>query len=62
MRAYVRWFNAERPHQGLGQRTPDEVHLERDTRALQVPLLAALAVSHVDGERDLPVLTLRRAA
>jgi hypothetical protein len=62
MRAYVRWFNAERPHQGLGQRTPDEVHLGRDTRAKAVPIRAALAVLHVDGERDLPVLTLRRAA
>jgi putative transposase len=62
LRAYVRWFNAERPHQGLGQRTPDEVHFARDTRATAVPLLAALAVAHVEGERDLPVLTLRRAA
>jgi putative transposase len=62
MRAYVRWFNTERPHQGLDERTPDEVHLGHDTRAKVVPLLAALAVHHVDGERDLPVLTLRRAA
>ena len=62
MRAYVRWFNEERPQQGLGQRTPDEVHLGRGTRAKAVPLLAALAVHHVDGEHDLPVLALRRAA
>jgi hypothetical protein len=62
MRSYVGWFNVHRPHQGLAQRTPDEVHLGRDTRAKAVPLRAALAVSHVDGERDLPMLTLRRAA
>jgi hypothetical protein len=62
MRGYVTWFNEHRPHQGLGQRTPDEVHLGRDTRAKAVPLLAALAVRHLDGERELPVLSLRRAA
>ena len=61
MRSYVGWFNVHRPHQGLGQRTPDEVHFVRDTRARAVPLRASLAISHVDGERELPVLTLRRA-
>jgi putative transposase len=37
--AYVRWYNAERPHQGLGGRTPDEVReggvAARDERALE---------------------------
>jgi putative transposase len=62
MRAYAfDWFNAHRPHQGLGQRTPDEVHVSRDTRAAAVPLRAALLVRHVDGDRAMPVLTLRQA-
>jgi hypothetical protein len=59
---YARWFNEARPHQGLGQRTPDEVYYGRDTRAKSVPLHAALRVEHIEGDRALPVLSLRRAA
>ena len=63
MRSYAfGWFNVHRPHQGLDQRTPDEVHFGRSTRATSVPLRAVLAVRHVDGDRELPVLSLRRAA
>ena len=62
MRAYVAWFNAHRPHQGLDQRTPDEVHFGRSTRATSVPIHAGLAVRHLDDHRELPVLSLRRAA
>lgn len=59
---YVTWFNAHRPHQGLGQRTPDEVYFGRDTRARSVPLRSELVAALVDGDRALPVLSLRRAA
>ena len=62
LRTYAAWFNQERPHQGLALRTPDEAHLGRSTRAKAVPLRAALAVMHVDEDRELPVLRLRRAA
>jgi hypothetical protein len=30
IRLYVLWYNAERPHQSLNGRTPDEVHFDRD--------------------------------
>jgi hypothetical protein len=56
------WFNAHRPHQGLGGRTPDEVHLGKSTRSTLVPLRAAVDVRHLDDERQLPVLRLRHAA
>ena len=59
---YVRWFNEHRPHQGMDQRTPDETHYARSTRATSVPLRAVLAVAAVAGDRQLPVLALRPAA
>ena len=62
LRAYVRWFNEERPHQGLGQRTPDEVHFRKVTTAREVPLRAALVAELMDDDSELPVLRLRRAA
>ena len=62
LRAYVRWFNEERPHQGLGQRTPDEVHFMKVTAARAVPLRAELVAEHVDNDRDLPAVRLRRVA
>jgi len=49
-------------HQGLGQRTPDEVHFGKVTAARAVPLRAELVAEHLDGDRDLPVLRLRRVA
>jgi putative transposase len=62
LRDYVAWFNAHRPHQGNGGRTPDEVHSARDTRARSVPLRAALHVNFIASDRQLPVLRLRPAA
>jgi putative transposase len=41
---YTTWFNAHRPHQGLGGRTPDEVHFGKSTGAKLVPLRAAVEV------------------
>ena len=60
--AYSHWFNAHRPHQGLGQRTPDEVFYGRYARANLVPLHAALEANLIDGDQSLPVLRLRCAA
>jgi putative transposase len=62
LRAYATWFNAHRPHQGLGQRTPDEVFTGRSRPPVSLPLRARLDVEHLDGNRDLPILRLRRAA
>ena len=62
LEAYAAWFNEHRPHQGLAQRTPDEVHTGRSTRPRAVPLRAVLVAEHLAGDRDLPVLRLRRAA
>ena len=59
---YVTWFNEHRPHQGLGQRTPDEVYFGRDTRPQSVPLRGELVADLVDDDCALPVLRLRAAA
>jgi putative transposase len=61
LRGYATWFNAHRPHQGLGGRTPDEAHFGKSTRAKHVALRAAVEVTHMDSDRQLPVLRLRRA-
>ena len=58
---YVHWFNEHRPHQGLDQRTPDDVYYGRDTRAKSVPLRGELAFETVAGDHSLPALSLRAA-
>ena len=55
-------LNEHRPHQGLGQRTPAEVHHATSTRASSVLLRAVLAAEPLDGNRHLPVLRLRAVA
>lgn len=59
---YAEWFNAERPHQGLGNRTPDDVHERRRRRPRRCPARATLRVRYLGNDRALPVLLLRRAA
>ena len=73
---YAHWYNAHRPHQGLGGRTPDEVFFghqpareqPRDEPcAGQAPVAVRqdaprLEVSFLQGRRHLPVVALRRAA
>ena len=59
---YANWYNAERPHQGLGSHTPDEVHAGRTRRPRVPPAHAVLRVRYLDDDRALPVLRLRRAA
>lgn len=60
--AYATWFNEHRPHQGLGQLTPDEVHFGTSTRAKSVPRRAVLEAKPLAGDRHLPVLRLRAVA
>jgi putative transposase len=62
LRTYVRWFNRSRPHQGLGQRTPDQIHFRRRRKATKHLERGRLEVHHEGGERSLPVLRLTHAA
>jgi len=55
---YAGWYNAERPHQGLGNFTPDEVHQARRRRPRCLPARAALRVRHPGDDRALPILRL----
>jgi putative transposase len=60
--SFVSWFNAERPHQALGQRTPDEVHLGTRARRPRAISRGVLAVRFAGGDHRLPVFRLRDAA
>jgi transposase InsO family protein len=62
VRRWARWFNAERPHQGLGQQTPDEVYRGRPPRVARDLTDGMLHVRFLDGDKRLPILRLRRAA
>ena len=62
LRSYARWFNECRPYQGLGQRTPDEIYFDEDTRARAVSLCCELVVDSLADDHSLPVLRLRAAA
>ncbi len=58
---YADWYNAERPHQGLGNRTPNEVHAGGRRSPRRVPARAALRVRYLGDDRALPILRLRAA-
>ena len=58
---YAWWYNAERPHQGLGNLTPDEIHEGRRRRPPRCPARATLRVSCLGDDRALPILRLRAA-
>ncbi len=62
LRQYQTWFNQERPHQGLGQRTPDEVYFDRPCKPTRDTTGSTRHVRFLDGDRRLPVLRLRDAA
>jgi transposase InsO family protein len=60
--SFVSWFNRERPHQSLGNRTPDEVHSGRSRRRPRALTRGVLAVRFIRGDHRLPLLRLRDAA
>lgn len=62
LRRYQTWFNSERPHQGIGQRTPDDVYFDRPAQAPRSTTDSKLHVRFLDGDRRLPILRLHRAA
>lgn len=57
-----RWHNAERPHQGLGQQTPDEIYGGRPPGRTRDVTAGTLSVRFLDGDKRLPILRLSRAA
>ncbi len=59
---YVSWFNGWRPHGSLSSRSPDEVFFGRPPRRLRPVKRATLHVRFLDGDRRLPIFTLRPAA
>ena len=59
---YAGWFNRERPHEGLGGRTPDDVHCGRKQKRPRMIDQARLEVRLLGGDRRLPILRLRRVA
>jgi putative transposase len=62
LRRYARWFNQERPHQGLRHSTPDEVYYGRVPRAGRSVTGGVLRVRFLDGDCRLPILRLANAA
>lgn len=62
LRMYASWFNEARPHQGLGQRTPNQAFFRRRRKARRNLEQGMLEVHLVGGERGLPVLRLKQAA
>ena len=60
--SYATWFNAHRPHQGLHQRTPDEVYSGAPRLLPKVIREGQLHVRFHDGDKHLPVLRLVNAA
>ena len=62
LRRWQRWFNSFRPHQGLQQRTPDDVYRERRPRKVHHLTAGTLSVRFLDGDPRLPILRLRDVA
>ena len=62
LKTWQRWHNGYRPHQGLGQQTPDEVYRGRPPRRPRDVTAGTLSVRFLDGDRRLPILRLSRAA
>ncbi len=62
LRRWARWRNSWRPHQGLEQRTSDDVyHRQRPRRARNLTA-GTLSVRFLDGDLRLPIPRLRDAA
>jgi len=62
LKRWARWFNTHRPHQGLGQQTPDEVYRGRPPRQTRNLTAGTLSVRFLDGDKRLPILRLSRVA
>ena len=62
LRRWQRWHNSLRPHQGLEQRTPDDVYRGRRPRRVRHLTAVTLSVRFLDGDPRLPTLRLRDAA
>lgn len=62
LRRWQCWHNAHRPHQGVGQRTPDNVYYRRRPRRARQVTAGTLSVRFLDGDPRLPILRLRDAA
>ena len=70
--AFVGWYDAHRPHQTFGGRTPAEVYEgldrvdQRGGRGTATQLVSskqiALEVSYLEGRKHLPIVELRAAA
>jgi len=65
---YVDWFNRFRPHQGLAGKTPEDVYTGASTAgpAFEVhgpkAVTLHLVVTAHEGQQQLPVVELRKAA
>jgi len=66
---YADWYNNHRPHQALDGRTPQDVYSGAQPQAppshsipnSKLPVME-LAVTHLHGNKLLPVVELRKAA
>ncbi len=58
LRRCAAWFNEERAHQGLGQRTPDDIYFDRSAKPARDITGGTLQVRFHDGDRRFPVLRL----
>ncbi len=64
---YLNWYAEHRPHQGLDGRTPNEVYdrlpvvARKKREAKEIPRTELLVRFH-EGQRQLPIVELRRAA
>jgi hypothetical protein len=62
LKRYVLWRNQERPHQGLQQRTPNDICFARRRRPQRNTTRGTLHIGFLGGDKHLPVLRLRKAA
>ena len=56
LRRYAVWFNGERAHQGLGQRTPDDIYFDRPAVPTRDITGGTLQVWFLDGDKGLPIM------
>jgi putative transposase len=59
---YAAWYNLERPHEGLGLRTPEDIFRACSVRTRPPVEAGKLEVRLLEGDRRLPVFRLRPSA